>query len=61
MTPSGPRRLRNDARSIFFADATFASAFVARWVRRERVATVSRADEPEPRIGATLHGTPRAR
>ena len=31
MTPSGMRRVLNDAMSIYFADATLASAFVARW------------------------------
>ena len=31
MTPSGTRGPRNDAASIYFADATLASAFVARW------------------------------
>src|SRR5438270_6221359 len=31
MTPSGERGVLNDALSIHFADATIASAFVARW------------------------------
>ena len=31
MTPSGTRGVLNDALSIYFADATLASAFVARW------------------------------
>ena len=31
MTPSGMRGVPNDAISIYFADATLASAFVARW------------------------------
>ena len=31
MTPSGMRSVLNDAVSIYFADATLASAFVARW------------------------------
>ena len=31
MAPSGTRRVLNDALSIYFADATMASAFVARW------------------------------
>jgi len=31
MTPSGTRGLLNDALSIYFAGATLASAFVARW------------------------------
>src|SRR6516162_258174 len=31
MTPSGTRGVLNDALSIYFADATLAGAFVARW------------------------------
>ena len=31
MTPSGTRGVLNDALSIYFADATLANAFVARW------------------------------
>jgi len=31
MTPSGMRRVLNDAVSIYFLDATLASAFVVRW------------------------------
>jgi len=31
MTPSGTRGVLNDALSIYFADATLASAFVTRW------------------------------
>ncbi len=34
MTPSGMRGGLNDAVSIYFLDATLASAFVARWVCR---------------------------
>jgi hypothetical protein len=30
MTPSGLRSIVNDAIAVYFADATFASAFVAR-------------------------------
>ena len=40
MTPSGVRGVLNDAVSIYFADATLASAFVARWCasgRRSRL------------------------
>ena len=52
VTPSGTRGVLNDALSIYFADATLASAFVARWCagrrprRREacsRCARVSRS------------------
>ena len=53
----------NDAISIYFADATLASAFVARWCVGARVETAGgvfqvREDEPAPRIGAGLHRTP---
>jgi hypothetical protein len=63
MTPSGKRRVLNDAISIYFADATLASAFVARWCVGAKVETgVSvfpvREDEPAPRAGAGLHRTP---
>jgi hypothetical protein len=62
MTPSGTRGVLNDALSIYFADATLASAFVARWCAVAKVQTTGgvfqvRADEPEPRVGA-LHRTP---
>jgi hypothetical protein len=39
MTPSGMRGVVNDAISIYFADATLASAFVARWCVECRVET----------------------
>jgi hypothetical protein len=63
MTPSGMRGVLNDALSIFFADATLASAFVARWCLGTKFKTTGgvfqvREDEPEPRIGAALHRTP---
>jgi hypothetical protein len=63
MTPSGIRGVLNDAISIYFADATLASAFVARWCvgpKVERAGGVFqvRADEPAPRVGAGLHRTP---
>jgi hypothetical protein len=53
----------NDAVSIYFADATVTSAFVARWCARSNVETAGgvfqvREDEPEPRVGAGLHRTP---
>jgi len=56
----------NDAASIYFADATLASAFVSRWCVAAKVEIAGgvfqvREDEPEPRIGAGLHRTPRAR
>jgi hypothetical protein len=63
MTPSGMRGVLNDAVSIYFLDATLASAFVARWCAGSRVQTDGgvfriRDDEPAPRIGAALHKTP---
>jgi hypothetical protein len=62
-TPSGTRGVLNDAVSIYFADATLSSAFVARWCRVAKVETVGgvfqvREDELEPRVEATLHRTP---
>jgi hypothetical protein len=63
MTPSGMRGVLNDAVSIYFADATLASAFVARWCAGYRVETADgvfqvRDDDPAPRVGAALHRTP---
>jgi hypothetical protein len=63
ITPSGSRGVVNDALAIYFADATLASAFVARWCVGGKVETVDgvfqvRDDEPTPRVGAGLHRTP---
>jgi hypothetical protein len=63
MTPSAMRGPLNDALSLYFADATLASAFVARWCVRAKVETTGgvfqvRDDEPEARVGAGLHKTP---
>src|SRR5271167_4142239 len=63
MTPSGTRGVMNDALSIYFANATLANAFVARWCVASKVETAGgvfqmREDEPEPRVGAGLHRTP---
>ena len=63
MTPSGTRGVLNDALSIYFGDATLASAFVARWCAGYQVETAGgvfevREDEPMPRVGANLHRTP---
>jgi hypothetical protein len=57
------RGVLNDAVSIYFLDATLASAFVARWCAASRVETEGglfriRDDELPPRIGAGLHRTP---
>ena len=53
----------NNAVSIYLADATLASAFVARWCVTAKVETAGgafqvREDELEPRPGAGLHRTP---
>jgi hypothetical protein len=63
ITPSGMRSVLNDAASIYFREATLASAFVARWCAASKVETEGgvfriREDEPAPRIGAGLHRTP---
>ena len=63
MTPSGERGVLNDALSIHFADATIASAFVARWCIGYRAEAVDglyriREDEPKPRVRAPDHKTP---
>jgi len=63
MTPSGVRGVLNDAVSLYFADATLASAFVARWCAGSKVETAGgvfqiREDEPPRRVGAGLHRTP---
>ncbi|MBV8400051.1 MAG: hypothetical protein JOZ17_15130 [Acetobacteraceae bacterium] len=64
LTPAGTRGVLNDAISVYFADATLASAFVARWCVGYKVEIAGgvyqvREDEPTPRIGAGLHRTPR--
>ena len=63
MTPSCVRGVLNDAVSLYFLDATLASAFVARWCAGSGAETEGgvfrmRDDEPKPRIGAALHRTP---
>jgi hypothetical protein len=63
MTPSGTRGVLNDAVSIYFLDATLASAFVARWCAGQKVESAEgvfhiREDELAPRVGSALHGTP---
>src|SRR5712691_1591665 len=63
MTPSGMRGVLNDAVSIYFLDATLASAFVARWCAGYRVETAGgvfqvREDETLLRVGSGLHRTP---
>jgi hypothetical protein len=63
MTPSGLRGVLNDAVSIYFLDATLASAFVARWCAGDKVETAEgvfriRADEPAARTPASVNCTP---
>jgi hypothetical protein len=63
LTPSGVRGVLNDAISIYLADATLASAFVARWCIGSKAETMGgvfqvREDEPASRIGVGLHRTP---
>ena len=53
----------NDVVSIYFLDATLASAFVARWCALSKIETEGglfriRDDELAPRIGMGLHRTP---
>jgi hypothetical protein len=60
---TGTRGALNDAVSIYFPDATLASAFVARWCLVAKVVTAGgvfqvREDEPEPRVGTGVHRTP---
>src|SRR6266853_2184846 len=62
MRPSGLRGVLNDAVSIYFADATLASAFVARWCAGYKVETADgvfrgRDDEPVARTRAVMHRT----
>jgi hypothetical protein len=62
-TPSSTQGVVNDVLAICFADATLASAFVARWCAMQRVEIVDgvyqvREDEPLQRINAALHRTP---
>ena len=63
MTPSGTRGVLNDVLSIYLANTTLARAFVARWCVGVKAQTAGgvfqvREDEPQPRVGAGLHGTP---
>jgi hypothetical protein len=56
------RGVLNDAISIYFADATLASAFVARWCAGAKVETAGgvfsiRTDDLPARIGASARRT----
>ena len=57
------RMALNDALTIYFVDATLASAFVARWCAATKIETTGgvlqvREDEPTPRVGAGLYRAP---
>jgi hypothetical protein len=57
---TGAGSWKSDAVSIYFLDATLASAFVARWCAGSGIETDGgvyriRDDEPTPRIGAAPH------
>src|ERR1700760_1545173 len=63
LTPAGTRGVLNDAISVYLADATLASAFVARWCVGSKVEMAGgvfqvRDDVPAARVGAGLHRTP---
>jgi hypothetical protein len=57
------RGVLNDAISIYFADATLASAFVVRRCAGSKIEATGgvfqvREDKPAPRVGSGLHRTP---
>ena len=61
--PAGMSGVANDAVALYFADAAFAHAFVARFCCGYRVETIAgafalRSDAPPARRGAAAHGTP---
>jgi hypothetical protein len=63
ITRLGSRGIVNDAVAIYFANATRASAFVARWCVGGKAVTVDGVfrvpdNEPMPRVGAGLHRIP---
>jgi len=63
MTPSGTRGPVNDAIAVYFADATIAAGFVARWCAGHRAEAADglfrvREDEPTPRTGTADHSVP---
>jgi hypothetical protein len=63
MTPSGVRGVLNDALSIYLADATIATAFVARWCVGHKAEAADglfriREDGPTRRVGAAHHKIP---
>ena len=63
MTPSGVRGVVNDAIEVYFADATIASAFAARWCAGHKAESRDgllqlRNDEPTLRQVARDHKAP---
>jgi hypothetical protein len=63
MAPAGLTGVLNDAMALYFEDAAFAHAFVARFCCGYRVETIEgafaiRADDPPARRGAAVHKTP---
>jgi hypothetical protein len=58
MTPSGIWGVINDAVSIYFIDATLASAFVVRWCAGYKGVFTVRTDAPTPRVAVRPHRTP---
>jgi hypothetical protein len=63
MTPSGMRGVLNDSVTIYFLDATLATAFAARWCAGYKVETAKgvfrvREDEPATRTAASMHRAP---
>ena len=63
MTPSGVRGIVNDAVAVYFADATIAAGFVARWCGGHRAESRDglfsvRNDEPTARKAAPHHKGP---
>jgi hypothetical protein len=63
ITASGLRGVVNDAVAVYFADATIASALVARWCAGYRVESADgifqiRDDSPTPRSPPAFHKTP---
>jgi len=62
--PVGDAQVLNEAVSIYFPDATLASAFIARWCAGYEEETAEgvfrlRADKPVARTAASMYRTPR--
>ena len=59
MTPSATRGVLNDALSFYFADATLASPFVARWCVGAKVETAGGVFQVREGRGGTTSGAVR--